>query len=427
MKKKLVMLVLVGVMMFGMCGCQNKETTAVADTEVSTEADTQASTQESASTEAQSSLADEPKVSEREDYVGVHELNMDEYVVLNDYKNMKITAHKPELTDESIESYINANLLVGNITDRAVKEGDIADIDYVGKKDGVAFDGGTAQGYQLEIGSGTFIDGFEDGLVGVMPGETVDLNLTFPENYGSEELAGADVVFTVTVNSILGSAEYATVTDEEMASLGIEATKEELWEKAKAAVEEENEATFKANAMNAILSQIFEESEVSSVPQNLVDEEVQNYLVYLESMAAMYGMDVETLVSSAQGVTLDEFKLQLEESSKETVEQYLIVEAILRAEGLEVTEEMVNEKAAEEATLYGYESAEKLVEEVGYTSYRMYMVRDLVCERLNEIITVEATSEVETMTEATTEEVLTEEAATEETATEETTAVVEAN
>ena len=83
-----------------------------------------------------------------------------------------------------------------------VKKGDTANIDYVGKKDGVAFDGGTAQGYQLEIGSGTFIDGFEDGLVGVMPGETVDLNLTFPKEYPSEELAGKKVVFKVKVNEI---------------------------------------------------------------------------------------------------------------------------------------------------------------------------------------------------------------------------------
>ena len=103
------------------------------------------------------------RVSDREDYVGFQDLDIDKYVTLGDYKKMKVTAARPKVNEEAIENYINTRLLVGTITNRPVKEGDVVDIDYVGKKDGVAFDGGTASGYKLSIGSGGFIPGFEDG------------------------------------------------------------------------------------------------------------------------------------------------------------------------------------------------------------------------------------------------------------------------
>ena len=113
-------------------------------------------------------------------------------------------AAKTEVTDEVIENYINGNMLTTYpITDRAVEDGDLVTIDYVGKKDGEAFSGGSAEGYQLKIGSNTFIDGFEEGLIGVMPGDTVDLDLTFPESYSrNQDLAGQAVVFTVTLDKI---------------------------------------------------------------------------------------------------------------------------------------------------------------------------------------------------------------------------------
>ncbi|MDE6619187.1 MAG: FKBP-type peptidyl-prolyl cis-trans isomerase, partial [Lachnospiraceae bacterium] len=110
---------------------------------------------------------------------------------------MKVSVVRPEVDDESILQYIDGELLAGNITNRAVQDGDVVDIDFIGRKDGEAFEGGSASGFKLTVGSGQFIPGFEDGLVGVMPGETVDLNLTFPETYRQNaELAGKEVVFT---------------------------------------------------------------------------------------------------------------------------------------------------------------------------------------------------------------------------------------
>lgn len=123
--------------------------------------------------------------------------DMSKYVKLDNY------AIEVDSSSESYKEYYAekvSSLLIGKLTEGKVEDGDVVNIDYVGKKDGVAFDGGTAKGSDLEIGSGSFIDGFEDGLIGVEIGSTVDLNLTFPSDYGSADLAGKAVVFTVTVN-----------------------------------------------------------------------------------------------------------------------------------------------------------------------------------------------------------------------------------
>ncbi|MCQ2448917.1 MAG: FKBP-type peptidyl-prolyl cis-trans isomerase [Clostridia bacterium] len=158
--KKVMALLLCGVLLFAFAGCGKAE--------------------KKSNTKNNSTSSETGKTENTKDKVTKTELYKDadlsEYVTLCDYK----------LT----------------LKDGIVETGDVANIDYTGKKNGVAFEGGTAQGYNLTIGSGTFIPGFEDGLVGVKVGATVDLDLTFPENYGSEELAGAAVVFTVKVNSI---------------------------------------------------------------------------------------------------------------------------------------------------------------------------------------------------------------------------------
>mgnify|MGYP003523801688 FL=1 len=123
------------------------------------------------------------------DSVVLKNLDVDKYVTLGEYKGLEVSVDTVEVDEDEWDTLVN-NVYYGNITadnggikDRAVETGDTVNIDYEGKKDGVAFEGGTAQGYDLTIGSGSFIDGFEDGLIGVMPGETVDLDLPFPEGY----------------------------------------------------------------------------------------------------------------------------------------------------------------------------------------------------------------------------------------------------
>ncbi len=368
------------------CGGKNQDQDAQETVQtVETGTVSEDSTESEASTEVE-------KVSDREDYVGLQDLDVNAYISLADYKNMTVSAERPEVDDEMVTRYINSELLVGTITSRAVQEGDVTDIDFAGKRDGVAFDGGTATGYKLTIGSGQLIPGFEEGLVGVMPGETVDLNLTFPENYRQNpDLAGQEVVFTVTVNGIDTSAEYETVTPEEMKEMGLPyKTKEDVWEAGKKAVEQNADETFEANAKSAVVQKLLEESTAESIPEYLVEEEIQNYNLYMESIAAMYGVDLETFVSAASGLTQEEYDSQTKEMCTQIVKQYLVMEAVARAEGIETTDEMIHERADKEAEEYGYSSGDALIDEVGYTTYRMAVVQEQVIERLMDIVSVES-------------------------------------
>ncbi len=388
MKKKLALMCMAGIMIMSASACGGKNQDQDAQETVQT---VETGTVSEDSTESEASTEVE-KVSDREDYVGLQDLDVNAYISLADYKNMTVSAERPEVDDEMVTRYINSELLVGTITSRAVQEGDVTDIDFAGKRDGVAFDGGTATGYKLTIGSGQFIPGFEEGLVGVMPGETVDLNLTFPENYRQNpDLAGQEVVFTVTVNGIDTSAEYETVTPEEMKEMGLPyKTKEDVWEAGKKAVEQNADETFEANAKSAVVQKLLEESTAESIPEYLVEEEIQNYNLYMESIAAMYGVDLETFVSAASGLTQEEYDSQTKEMCTQIVKQYLVMEAVARAEGIETTDEMIHERADKEAEEYGYSSGDALIDEVGYTTYRMAVVQEQVIERLMDIVSVES-------------------------------------
>lgn len=391
MKKKLAWMCMAGVMAMSVSACGGKSGQDAQETaQTVEEGETGAKTEEAVSGE---SAAETEKISDREDYVGIEDLDIDEYITLADYQNMKVSAFKPVVDDAAITEYIDRELLVGRIMDRAVEEGDVTDIDFVGKKDGVAFDGGTASRYKLTIGSGGFIEGFEDGLIGVMPGETVDLNLTFPDPYQKNpDLAGQEVVFTVTVNGIEGSAKYETVTPEELEMLGLPyKSKEEVWEAGRQAAEDNAEETFVANAKSMIVQKLVGESTMKSVPEYLVEEEVQSYNLYMESVAAMYGMDLDSFVTAASGLTREEYDSQAQEMCTEIVKQYLVMEAVARAEGIELTDEMVYAKADEEAAKaeYGSISGEELIDRVGFSTYRMSIVQDQVIERLMEIVTIE--------------------------------------
>lgn len=392
---------LLGVMTLGISACGDKNATdEVQDTQISTEAETSTEAQSAAVPETMaqdtgSSILDAERVSDREDYVGLEDLDIDEYVTLNDYKNMKVTAYKPETTDEDIEQYINSEMLTGYITDRKVENGDVVNIDYEGKKDGVAFDGGTASGYDLEIGSGSFIEGFEEGLIGVMPGETVDLDLAFPEGYREETLAGQPVVFTVTVNGIAESMEYADATDADLARFGLSyETKDALWKAAKAEVEKNAEKVFETSKTSAILNQVLSESTIKSVPEYLVEEQMQGYEIYMESMSQMYyGMNFEQYLEQVEQKTLADFEAEIRPDCETMVKQYLISEALARAEQLEITDELIREYAQQDIEGYDGYTIDSYLEEVGYTTYRMFVLQEKLVERLNEIITVEPTSE----------------------------------
>ena len=393
MKKRLFMMFMAGVVSVSVCACGGKAEDAAN------------ATQEAAATEitegaASTQETEEVKVSEREDYVALEDVEIEKYVTIPDYTSMVVKAVKPDVTDERIESYINREMLAFYpVTDRAVENGDAVLIDYVGKKDDVAFEGGTAEGYTLNIGTGTFIPGFEEGLIGVMPGETVDLDLTFPADYPSADLAGAEVVFTVTVREIQVSTDYETVTQEQLSSLGY-VSKEEVWKEATKVLEESAQLSYESSIANAIMEKLWKESKVISVPEHFVEEEMQNVKAQLNSYYVMNGgTNLEDALTS-QGMTMEDFYSQVRPSCEENVKIYLIMEAIARAEDITITDEMIYEAAEQAILRNGIGSVEEYMESVGKSAIRNRVVSNMAMENLIEKVTVETISEEQAMAEA---------------------------
>ena len=393
MKKRLFMMFMAGVLSVSVCACGGKAEDAAN------------ATQEAAATEitegaASTQETEEVKVSEREDYVALEDVEIEKYVTIPDYTSMVVKAVKPDVTDERIESYINREMLAFYpVTDRAVENGDAVLIDYVGKKDDVAFEGGTAEGYTLNIGTGKFIPGFEEGLIGVMPGETVDLDLTFPADYPSADLAGAEVVFTVTVREIQVSTDYETVTQEQLSSLGY-VSKEEVWKEATKVLEESAQLSYESSIANAIMEKLWKESKVISVPEHFVEEEMQNVKAQLNSYYVMNGgTNLEDALTS-QGMTMEDFYSQVRPSCEENVKIYLIMEAIARAEDITITDEMIYEAAEQDILRNGIGSVEEYMESVGKSAIRNRVVSNMAMENLIEKVTVETISEEQAMAEA---------------------------
>lgn len=285
-----------------------------------------------------------------------------EVVSLGEYKGVSYTPVSEEVTDEEVEEQIQALVDANpaiNEVDRAAKNGDIVNIDYVGKKDGEAFEGGTDSGFDLTLGSGTFIDGFEEGLIGAKAGEKRDLNLTFPEGYPSEDLAGQAVVFEVTVNKVQESVE-AELNDEFIKANTDSSTVEEY----KKAVREDLEEMARIEAENQKMAEVLQKV-VAASQVNVSDEAVQAYydeqFKSCEDMAAMYGVDIDTIVNGFFGMTMEEFEPWLKEMSQEECRMSAVVAAIAKAEKMSV-EDKDKEELAE---ANGYESVEALLESIG--------------------------------------------------------------
>ncbi len=291
--------------------------------------------------------------------------DLSKLVTLGQYKNLELSVNSAKVTQEDIDAQIE-NALSSEaeqveVTNRAVKEGDIVNIDYEGKKDGVAFDGGTAQGYDLTIGSGTFIDGFEDGLIGAKIGDTLDLNLTFPENYGAAELAGQDVVFTVKVNSIK-EEKLPELTDELAKKINPEVKNvDEFKAYIKDSLEQAAIDASRNTAYSQLLNMVDASSQVVSgdeIPSGILNEIIEAEKSSFETMIKAYGMDLESYLSS-QGLTEEEYNEQIRVYSESVARQKLLVRALAKAENIEVNENDLKEQYENYAQEYGYSSADE--------------------------------------------------------------------
>jgi trigger factor len=240
----------------------------------------------------------------------------------------------------------------------------------------VVFDGGTAAAQQLEIGSGSFIAGFEDGLVGVKPGETVDLNLTFPAVYHNAELAGQAVVFTVTVNFIYPAEENWSDDVVAAAANPDFATVEEMKQYVYDYLEEYNAYYYDINLENAVVEAFINQCEFKEVPEELIQSYRDDFTLTMGNEAAMYGMDVDSLCYYYYGVDLATF---LDTYVTESAKQSLAFQAVANAENMNLSDADFDARLMELATQYGCTTIEQYIGANPKEGYReLFMLEDVV-------------------------------------------------
>lgn len=296
----------------------------------------------------------------------IRSYDVEKYVTLGDYDGMEVeVAGDFEVSDEDVVDYINGMLSYypsyEDTDKQTVEDGDCVNIDYEGKKDGVAFDGGTAQGYVLEIGSNTFIDGFEEGLIGVNVGETVDLNLTFPEDYQSADLAGADVVFTVTVNKIVKKVEttYDQLTDEYVSdNLNYESV-DELYNDTKSYMEDDCEQNRVVAERSAVLDKLIENSKVA-IPDGLLEMKVDQYIQQFTKQNCQDGKTLSDYLSANYNMTEEDFNSTITSEMEENLDDEMVLEALVKAEGETLDEEGFASYVASAMKDGSYETEEDL-------------------------------------------------------------------
>ena len=280
-------------------------------------------------------------------------------VKISSYKGMKIKQFAYTVKDEELQAEIDRlldrNARKVDVTDRAAANGDIANIDFSGSVDGVKFDGGEAEGFDLTLGSGQFIPGFEEQVVGMNIGETKDINVTFPENYQAENLKGKAAVFAVKLNA-LKAKELPELTDEFIK----EATGSETVEAYKAKTTErlQQQADRRANdaTENSILEAIAANAE-AEIPQAMIEREIDGLVQKFEYQLMYQGLKLQDYLDFLK-ITNADFRKNYEEQAKKNVLNQLIISQIIKEEKLEATEEEVDARVAEQAA-----SVEKTTEE----------------------------------------------------------------
>ncbi len=322
-----------------------------------------------------------------------------DYITLGEYKGLSVTRISTDVTEEEVQAELD-NMLIGSatteeVTDRTdVQQGDVTNIDYTGTLDGEVFEGGSAQGFDLEIGSGRFIGGFEEGLIGTNVGDTATLNLKFPNEYpNNPDLAGKDVVFAVKVNSIskqvepeLNDAFIKEATGGEYAT--VDSYKAHLYE----AIESSNLEYADSAMYTELWNQVVANAAIKKdIPQEYLQMKIDKMTENAKSYAEAYGMDFESFLTNYMG--LDEVGFQ-EETSKyaETAaKESLVLQAIAKAENIEVTEEDLNQAVKEYVELYGYESEAAFRQDNDMDEFKEYILTSKVQEFLADqaIITVE--------------------------------------
>ena len=315
------------------------------------------------------------------------------------YKGVEVDkVDKPsEVTDDDvntqIQSVLDENATTKEVTDRAVKKGDTATIDFVGKMNGEAFDGGSSTDYPLEIGSNSFIEGFEDSIIGHKIGDTFDWNGKFPENYGSSDLAGKDVTFTITVKSI-SKKNTPKLTDKLVKKVSKKSkTVKEYKEEVKKSLEEDNEKTYNDSLQQAAWQKVLDNTKVKKYPEKDVKKIEDSLISQYKSVAKAYNMSYDDLIKQQMGTTVEKFEKQVTKAAKSSVKQTLVTKAIADKENIKLDDETYKTELKKIADAYGYDSVKALKKAASKSELKEIALNDLVKEWLaNQCIQVETSS-----------------------------------
>lgn len=304
------------------------------------------------------------------------------YITIGEYKGMEVeyTAQQTEVTDEDVQSQIDS-YLASNYVDEGknakAKKGSVVNIDYEGIMDGEAFQGGTAQGYDLELGSNSFIDGFEDGLIGAKKGQKLDLDLTFPEEYpNNPDMAGKEVTFHVTVNAVQSKLTEKDFTDAYVAekiktykdSTGneTEVTTVDAYKKAlRADMEASLEKSLSSAKQQAAWKKITDDTEIKEYPKEQLAD-IEDMIKDMYDKRAIYsGYENGEQMAKQQGMSADEYKEQITKFAKEEVASRLVADEIADKEDIDFSDEEYKKRLEVFAKECGYEDGAALEEEAG--------------------------------------------------------------
>ena len=286
------------------------------------------------------------------------------------------------ITDDDIDAYIQSELEAEAdavaAEDRAVEKGDTVKIDFVGKMNGEVFDGGSAEDYPLTIGSGAFIPGFEDSIIGHKIGETFDWNGKFPDNYGGEEMAGKDVVFTITVNAIVPelSDEWVKAVSEKSKTV------EEYKKEVTGLLEDNAQKSYEYSIETAVWEKVMENSTVKKYPEKEVDEKNKAWIGEYETAAEYYGIDYQTFIEEQMGMPLEDFEKQIETAVKDVVKEKMVVEAIADKQHIKLDDKTYEKEVEKMAQDYGYPDVKTMKEAADEDELREEALKNLVKEWL---------------------------------------------
>lgn len=345
MKKKIIA-VLLAASLLGAAGCGDKE--------------------KSEEEAAEGTSEEEFQLTNKEGLVVAADVkNLEDYVKLADYKNLELeTEPKQQATDEDADQYIENVRLnsapVAVTEDRAVQEGDTVNIDYTGYIDGEAFEGGAAEDFDLRIGSGRFIEGFEEGLIGHKAGETVTVDAVFPDPYDNNpDLAGKEAQFEVEIHSL---SEPPALTDQWAAEKTEDKYKtvEEYRAGQKEYLQQVLDSDYESQVKSDLFSKVVEASEIKEYPEDMEKSALEEIRDRIEnSYASGYGLTLEEYYEQT-GVSEEDAADMEQEMAEIYMDQNLITQAILNAEGIELDEAAYREELEKYAKSCGFENAEAM-------------------------------------------------------------------